>query len=153
MGPGGKYLTEWRQYGEFMLGKALLTLTSNTEGLQARSAAAVVFSIARSSLICCNAVTERLMPVLLAKCADTCSCLQGSVFKAYLSASPTANNGVVNSAMVPSISLQMMKQLLRCIGPCSGHDTSHYDTSLDNDADEEVLQVDFSSLGVLNPLR
>jgi hypothetical protein len=84
MGPEGKYLGEWRQFGEVLLQKSSLALTNNSEGQQSRAAAAVAFAIARASILCCNVVMDSIMPVLLAKSADTCGSLQASIFKVYV---------------------------------------------------------------------
>ena len=109
------------------------------------------------------------------RCAETCSSLQASIIKSYLSVYDTykinnnndynniSNNNSNNSNnMTSSVSLQIMKQLICAI---DGQRKESYDTSLDtnhhqnkndntNENEEDIyFSIDFGSLGDFHPFK
>ena len=106
------------------------------------------------------------------RCAETCSSLQSSIIKSYLSVYDTYkinNNNDYNNIsnnnsnnMTSSVSLQIMKQLICAI---DGQRKESYDTSLDNnhhqnkndntnENEEDIyFSIDFGSLGDYHPFK
>ena len=117
------------------------------------------------------------------RCSETCSSLQASIIKSYLSAYDTYkmnnnnntnnnsnnnyssisnNNGNNNNNMTSSISLQILKQLICSI---DGQTNDSYDTSLDSNCNQNknnnidinegnvFFSIDFCTLGDFHPLK
>lgn len=101
-----------------MLQRSTMELIGNAEGIQAHTAAEISYAVARGSCLCCKAVMDRLVPILLPKIEQTII----SIRQALVRSISSSLKGIkylpplqATSTIVPA-SFQLMSQLIRCNG-------------------------------------
>lgn len=152
----------WRNFIEYLLQKASIEVVGNIDLLSTKAAVGVAVAIARGSLVCCKAVMDRLLPVLIPKIRETIGLLNKSIVRAVYedhgdhchshstasqggsggccqgSGSSSSSSGCCSSpTTISAASLQILIQLLRSY--------SHRD-------EEHSASLDFSSMSDLDPL-
>lgn len=151
----------WRSFVEFLLQKVSIEMIGNIELMSTRAAVHIAVAIAKGGIVCCKAVMERLVPVLLPKVKETVDLLQKSI-RNYActdnstvhdhshdhthegdgccggSSSSSGSCCSSSSSVISAASIQIMTQLLRSY--------AHKDST------ESPLSLDFSSMSEFNPI-